>query len=162
MCINLHRWIGSIHFSSTLNGSVEAEAVTSPDRPLAHRPSTTNNVVQLKLSAGRPEESSRDFGLLGIGTYVPTGILSHWVMFWGIHSMWKFRVQCPSTLCFLEVSATQPSVIESVQDCTTSREVLRWLALLYEPAERVTIDVKKQEIKRCRYSLYSWSCFLFY
>lgn len=85
-----------------------------------------------------------------------------WVMFWGIHSKWKFRVQCPSTFCFLEVSATQQTVIESVQDCTTSREVLRWLALQYEHAERVTIDVKKQEIKRCRYSLYSWSCFLFY
>ncbi len=118
----------------------------------------------------------------GHGTYVPSGILFPPVTFWGIHSMWNLRVQCLSTFGFLKVSATQARVI----DCATSCEVLRWFL---QPAVKSSDDscsdvnhlrtsqlvaqsarmscwkgnnVKKQEIKRCRYSFYSWSCFLFY
>jgi hypothetical protein len=40
--------------------------------------------------------------------------------------MWKLRMQCPSTYCFLEISAIQPSEFRiHVQDCTT-RVNVRW------------------------------------
>jgi hypothetical protein len=104
--------------------------------------SRTKNFSPAELEA--LVESAKRFAVITSWCVHSKCILFPWVMFWGIHSMWHLRVERPSTFCFLEVSGTQPSAIESVQDCTTSCEVLRWFASLHAHAERVTMSSRKK------------------